>query len=67
MYQNSHWKWFLGLNLACERKGVLDSSEESAEWSKKTCLLYKKKIKIYDNVSALCLAHEVTLVQKFQL
>lgn len=39
-------KWFLELNLACERKVVLDSSEESAEWSKKTCLLYKKKIKI---------------------
>lgn len=46
MYQNSYWKWFLGLNLACERKGVLDSSEESAEWSKKTYLQYKKKIKI---------------------
>lgn len=44
MYQNSYW--FLGLNLACERKSVLDSSEESAEWSKKTCLLYKIKIKI---------------------
>lgn len=46
MYQNSYWKWFLGLNLACERKGVLDSFEESAEWSKQTYLLYKMKIQI---------------------
>lgn len=46
MHQNRYWKWFLELNLACEIRGVLDSSEESAEWFKKTCFLYKKKIKI---------------------
>lgn len=44
---------FRGLNLVCERKGVLDSSEESAEWSEKTCLLYKRKLR-FKPMSQLC-------------
>jgi len=38
MHQTSYWKQFLGINLACERKGTLDSSEEFSEWCNKTCL-----------------------------